>query len=86
MGEKLQDKEKEELKMKCLYCGGEARKGKSSYTADRDHFHLFIRDIPAYVCTQCGEKFFDEEEVRRIQRLIKQVEAEIDNMRAYELV
>ena len=72
--------------MKCLYCGGETKNAKVAYTADRGDFHLFIRDIPAHVCVQCGEKLFDEEEVKAIQELIKQIELGIESIRARELV
>jgi len=35
----------------------------STYTVDREGYHLFVKEIPAYICTQCGEKYFGEEEV-----------------------
>lgn len=67
--------------MKCLYCGGEMKKSISSYTVDRKGYHLFIKEIPAYVCTQCGEKYFDEDEVEAIQKLIQKIEAGIEEVR-----
>lgn len=67
--------------MKCLYCGGEMEKSTSSYTVDREGYHLFIKEIPAYICTQCGEKYFDEEEVEAIQKMIQTVEAGIEEVR-----
>jgi YgiT-type zinc finger domain-containing protein len=33
-----------------------------SYTIDRKGYHLFIEEIPAYVCSQCGERYFEERE------------------------
>jgi YgiT-type zinc finger domain-containing protein len=67
--------------MKCLYCGGELERRSSTYTVDRKGYHLFIKEIPAYVCAQCGEKYFDEEEVEAIQKLIQKVEAGIEEVR-----
>ena len=56
--------------MKCLLCNGEMEKSKVSYTIDRKGYHVFIEKIPAYVCSQCGERFFDEAEVKALQEMI----------------
>lgn len=67
--------------MKCLYCGGEMERSVSTYTVDRKDYHLFIKEIPAYICARCGEKYFGEEEVEAIQKLIQKVEAELEEVR-----
>ena len=59
MGRGFQDKEE---KMKCLLCKGEMEKATVSYTVDRSGY-FFIKEIPAYVGSQCGEKYFEEREV-----------------------
>jgi len=69
--------------MKCLYCGGKMERGHASYAVNRKGYHLFIDEVPVYICTQCGEKYFEEEQVEAIQKLIKKVEAEIDKVRNY---
>ena len=66
--------------MKCLYCNGEMKKASCSYTVDRDGYHLYIRDIPVYVCTQCGEKLFEEKEAEAIQDTIKSLEGKIEKI------
>ncbi len=77
MGRGFQDKEK---KMKCLLCKGEMEKATVSYTVDRNGFHLFIKEIPAYVCSQCGEKYFEEKEVDAIQNMIKALEEKLQSL------
>lgn len=72
--------------MKCLYCNGKMEQATSTYTVDRKGYHLFIKDIPAYVCSRCGEKHFEEEEVGAIQNVIKNLEAEIEKIRRYKKV
>ena len=69
--------------MKCLYCGGKMERSRSSYTVNRKGYHLFIEEVPVYICAQCGEKYYEEEQVEAIQRLIRKVEAEIDKVRDY---
>jgi YgiT-type zinc finger domain-containing protein len=63
--------------MKCLLCSGEMEKATVSYTIDRKGYHLFIERIPAYVCLQCGEKFFEEKEAGAIQNMIKALEEKL---------
>ena len=68
--------------MKCLYCNGEMKRSSSSYTVNRKDFHLFVQNIPVYICTQCGEKYFGEEEVEAIQDMAKTLESKVEKVRA----
>jgi YgiT-type zinc finger domain-containing protein len=69
------------IEMRCMYCGGEMKRTRSTYTIDRDGYHLFIKDVPVYICTKCGEKHFEEDEVAAIQQLIRAVEEGIEKVR-----
>jgi len=66
--------------MKCMYCGGEMQRTRSTYTIDRDGYHLFIKYVPAYGCSQCGEKHFQESEVADIQQLIRDLERNLERV------
>ena len=60
--------------MKCLHCQGRMERKTAPFHIDRKGYHLTVDAIPAWVCTQCGEPFFDEAEVQVIQDLIRAVE------------
>ncbi len=66
--------------MKCLLCKGEMEKTTVSYTVDRKGYHLFIEKIPGYVCSQCGERYFEEKEVAAIQNMIKALEEKLKDV------
>ncbi|MBM4136785.1 MAG: type II toxin-antitoxin system MqsA family antitoxin [Nitrospira sp.] len=66
--------------MKCLLCKGETEKSMVTYTVDRKGYHLFVKEIPAYVCSQCGEKYFEEKEVNAIQDMIKALEEKLQSI------
>lgn len=68
--------------MECIYCGGKAEKTTISYTIDRKGYHLYLEDVPAYVCTRCGEKIFPEEEVAAIQNTIRGLEKDLPAVKA----
>jgi YgiT-type zinc finger domain-containing protein len=50
------------------------KKGSAPFHIDRRGYHLLLDSIPAWVCQQCGETYFEEREVDSIQELIKTVE------------
>jgi len=60
--------------MKCIHCRGEMKRGTTPFHVDRKGCHLVLDAVPAWVCTQCGEPYFDEKEVDAIQELVASVE------------
>ena len=60
--------------MKCMHCKGEMIKGVAPFQIDRKHCHLTLDEVPAWVCQQCGELYFEEKEVDLIQDLIKSID------------
>lgn len=55
--------------MKCLICKqGETRPERTTVTLQRDGTTLVIRNVPAEVCTNCGEAYVDEPTSREILR------------------
>ena len=66
--------------MKCHFCSEEMKKGKTTYTVNRHNYHLIIDDVPAWICSQCGEVYFEETEVDAIQEMIKSVDLTSGNI------
>ena len=64
--------------MECGYCRGVLAGKRTSYSATRRGYHLIIDQVPAWVCEQCGEPLFDEETVDAIQRLLRDVDARLN--------
>ena len=60
--------------MKCIQCKGLMKKGTVPFHVDRKGCHVLLDRVPAWVCVQCGEPYFEEKEVDAIQELIKTVE------------
>lgn len=53
--------------MKCVICRhGETREGTTTVTFERDGMTLVVKDVPAQVCTNCGEDYVDEQVAREI--------------------
>lgn len=63
--------------MKCFHCQGELNRSRAAYSINRHGYHIIIDDVPAWVCSQCGEPLFDEKQVNAIQSLIRQLDNNI---------
>ncbi len=62
--------------MECFHCKGKMIQGHSPFSADRNGYHISWEAIPAWVCTQCGEALFEENEVNHIQKALQNIDYE----------
>lgn len=60
--------------MKCMFCKGEMRRGTAPFHIDRQACHVTLDQVPAWVCAQCGEAYFEQHEVDTIQALIRSID------------
>jgi len=59
--------------MKCVICQyGETEPGTTTVALTRDDPTIVIRDIPAHICTTCGEEYVDAESGRRLSQNAEQ--------------
>ncbi|OYD15220.1 YgiT-type zinc finger domain-containing protein [candidate division WOR-3 bacterium JGI_Cruoil_03_51_56] len=59
-------KNKESL---CPLCGGKKKPGKVTYTVESESGLLIIREVPAMVCSQCGEEWIDADTAKSLEKL-----------------
>ena len=72
--------EDEELTMECLHCKGVMTLSKAPFSVDRNGYHISWEAVPAWVCSQCGEPFFEENEVEHIQEALKKIDQETSSL------
>jgi YgiT-type zinc finger domain-containing protein len=60
--------------MKCIQCHGKMERGTAPFHLDRKGYHLILDTIPAWVCAQCGEVYFEETEVEAIQKVMRDLD------------
>jgi YgiT-type zinc finger domain-containing protein len=67
MGVRLQD---EEALMPCVICKtGDVNPGTTSFAVERGTMTLVLKGVPARVCSQCGEAYFDETTTKHIEEI-----------------
>lgn len=62
--------------MECLHCKGRMARGTAPFSLDRNGYHVTWDAIPAWVCAQCGEPFFESREVELIQNALADLDRE----------
>lgn len=68
--------------MKCIHCQGTMERSTAPFHVDRNGYHLVLDKIPAWVCGQCGEVYFEESEVDSIQTIIEAVDTQVEKLAA----
>lgn len=66
--------------MKCIYCQADMKRGSVSFHIDRKGVHVSLDEVPAWVCTQCGESYFEEKEGDSMQELVRAIEDQAQKM------
>lgn len=64
--------------MKCAYCQGQMTRGVAPFHVDRKGYHLTFDGVPAWICQQCGEVYFEEREIEAIQETVRLFEQRAD--------
>ena len=60
--------------MNCFMCKGNLEEKKVNYVVDlKDTIIIIIKGVPAKVCTQCGEQYFDDETAENIEKIVNQL-------------
>ncbi|MCX5886442.1 MAG: YgiT-type zinc finger protein [Proteobacteria bacterium] len=57
--------------MKCVFCGGRVEKKKVTFVYEEDNKYLLVEDVPAEVCTKCGEKTYSPKVTDELLRFAK---------------
>ena len=60
--------------MKCVICkNGETKDGTTTVTFARGGMTLVVKEVPASVCTNCGEDYVDEKIAHQIMNIAEQM-------------
>jgi len=57
--------------MKCALCQGSMLSGKTTLPYETgEEYLVVVKDIPAWVCQQCGDHFVEIKVVREVERIV----------------
>ncbi len=62
--------------MQCIHCKGIMERKPAPFSIDRNGYHLHWDAVPAWVCGQCGEAYFESRELKLIQKALSALDRE----------
>ena len=71
MGRRYENEE--EGIMNCFKCNEELIEKKVNYMVDLENTIIIIKGVPAKVCTQCGEQYFDDQTSENIEKIVNKL-------------
>ena len=61
--------------MDCFKCKGKLEEKKVNYVVDLENTIIIIKGVPARVCAECGEQYFDDETSENIEKIVNQLKS-----------
>lgn len=59
--------------MKCFMCKGTTEKKLVNYFLDLNNTIIIIKDVPANVCKICGERYFDDDVMKNLEKMVDEL-------------
>ncbi len=53
----------------CAICGGMTKDGTTHWSEDFGDGVVFVRQVPATICTKCGERWILDDVLRRLEAI-----------------
>ncbi len=60
------------MSQKCLLCKGKIGEGTTTFTVDYGNGLIVIRNVPARVCSMCGEAWIDDPVAERLEGIVQE--------------
>lgn len=61
--------------MNCFFCKGKLTDGTTTHVVTLDNCIIIIKNVPCDLCEQCGETFFSDEVVERLDHIVNDLRA-----------
>ncbi|MBU1626019.1 type II toxin-antitoxin system MqsA family antitoxin [bacterium] len=58
--------------MACVFCGGKIESKKVTFMYENGNKSLFVENVPAEVCVNCGERTYSPEVTKELLKLAKE--------------
>ncbi len=78
-----QNKKGEQI-MSCFFCKGDIEKGTTNYVVNFDNCIIIIKNVPCDKCSQCGEVYFDDDIVMKLEAIINKMKTIVSEVAVFE--
>jgi len=56
--------------MICFVCKGTVKDGFTTFTVDMDKCVVIVKNVPAFICDQCGDTCYNTETAKRLEEIV----------------
>lgn len=70
--------------MKCIECGNETKTACLKHIAELENCVLIIKNVPTHVCPVCGEKYYDNDVAKKIEKIVNQFKGLVEEVAILE--
>ena len=63
--------------MNCFFCKGKLTDGTITFMTEIDGCAIIIKNVPAKVCSQCGEASFSDDVAKKLEHIIDSLRTSI---------
>ena len=75
MGKRLQNKKGRGNNMTCFFCKGNTEQKLKTHAITLEKCVIIVKNVPSHVCTQCGEVYFTDDVVRKLEAITDKLES-----------
>ena len=61
--------------MSCFRCKGDIENKLKTHVVTLDKCVIIIKNVPALVCNQCGEVYFTDDVMRKLEGIVERLES-----------
>ena len=58
----------------CVFCGGSLKQNITDYIEKSGSMVILIKDVPCEECEQCGETYFDNNTVKKVEHILNGIQ------------
>ena len=70
--------------MRCIMCKGNIIETKHTYIQEFDNCIISIKNVPALVCSQCGEVCYSDEISEKSEEIVGRLQAMVKDVAIFE--
>jgi YgiT-type zinc finger domain-containing protein len=56
----------------CPLCGSDITTGKTTFTVDLSFGLFVVRNVPATICSQCGEEWINNKTAQQLEQMVSE--------------
>ena len=70
--------------MRCIICKGNTIETKRTFIQEDENCIIIIKNVPAIVCSQCGEVYYKDEIAEKLEEIINLLQKMVKDVAIFE--